>query len=248
MRRTDLLGELAALAVDLEPTLVPARVSEQLGALCTAARLAFGAAAVSVAMLDGEMLRYLGAAGSGADAIVGTELPVSRGIAGYVAVTGLALAVDRPAADPRFARDVAERTGYVPDALLVAPITAPDGDVSGVLTVLDRSPGDADALAMASAFAAQAWYVVRSAVSATSTARVLLEAIVDAAASSERDLGPALRRAWRRLPPPDAEIALVAQALVSLRGLPPQRRERATEVIAAVIELANTTSRARTFE
>ena len=248
MRRADLLGQLAAIAVDLEPALVPAPVTEQLGALCAAARLAFGAAAVSVAVLDGEVLRYLGSAGAGEEAIVGTELPVSRGIAGYVAVTGLALAVDRPSTDPRFARDVAERTGYVPDALLVAPITAPNGDVAGVLTVLDRSPGDADALSMASAFAAQAWYVIRSALSVTSTARVLLEAIVDAAASNDPDIGPALRRAWRRLPPPDAAIASVAHDLVLLRGLPPQRRERAAEVIAAVIDLANATSRARAFE
>ena len=194
MRRPDLIGQLAGLAVDLETTLVPAPVTEQLGALCAAARLAFGAAAVSVAALDGEVLRYLGAAGAGADAIVGTELPVSRGIAGYVAVTGSALAIDRPAADPRFARDVAERTGYVPDALLVAPITAPNGEVAGVLTVLDRSPGDADALAMASAFAAQAWFVIRSTVTVTSTARVLLETIVDAAAAREPDIGDALRQ------------------------------------------------------
>ena len=101
---------------------------------------------------------------------------------------------------------------------------------------------------MASAFAAQAWFVIRSTVTVTSTARVLLETIVDAAAAREPDIGDALRRAWRRLPAPDAEIAFVANALVALRGLTPQTRERAAEAIGAVIELANTTPRSRTFE
>jgi len=42
--------------------------------------------------------------------------------------------------DPRFARDVAERTGFVPNALMAAPLL--DGErVLGVLQVLDRPQG-----------------------------------------------------------------------------------------------------------
>ena len=51
----------------------------------------------------------------------------ARGLAGYVAVSGQALAIDEPASDPRFARDVAERTGYVPQTLLLVPDRRPDG-------------------------------------------------------------------------------------------------------------------------
>ena len=82
---------------------------------------------MSVAHVEHDHLRYVAAAGRGADAIVGTELPLGRGLAGYVAASGQALAIDEPASDPRFARDVAERTGYVPQTLLLVPVAGRDG-------------------------------------------------------------------------------------------------------------------------
>ena len=69
------------------------------------------------------------------------RLPSTRGIASYVARTGQALAVDTVTGVPRFARDVTQRTGYVPASVLAVPISAPDGDVAGVISVLDRTPG-----------------------------------------------------------------------------------------------------------
>ncbi|GAW49953.1 MULTISPECIES: S8 family serine peptidase [unclassified Nocardioides] len=104
------------------------------------------AAACSVAVVapDRETLRYVAADGEGAAEIVGVELPVGRGLAGWVATSGQAIAVREARADARFAADVAERTGYVPDAVLVAPFLAADGEVRGVLTLLDPGldPGD----------------------------------------------------------------------------------------------------------
>lgn len=118
----------------------------KLAELCRAAQEQFRAAACSVAELDGERLRYLAAAGAGADRIVGTELTTDRGIGGYVAQTGEALTIDRPEADARFARDVADRTGYLPDNLTVLPIFDDGGDVLGILTVLDARPERAEPL------------------------------------------------------------------------------------------------------
>ena len=122
MKRADLIDRLAGLAVDLDAVTAPPEPTAELTMLCESARLAFGAAAVSVSALADGVLTFLASSGAGADLVVGTEMPVSRGIAGYVAVTGQAMAVDRPTDDPRFARDVAERTGYVPDSLLVVPV------------------------------------------------------------------------------------------------------------------------------
>ncbi len=124
------------------------------------ARAAFGAAACSVAELDEDEggLVYRAASGSGADAIVGVRLPVTRGIAGWVAVSGQPLMVSDPATDRRFARDVAESTAFVPRNLLAAPIMGPEG-VLGVLSVLDRDADRADAgrdLHLAASFAARA--------------------------------------------------------------------------------------------
>jgi GAF domain-containing protein len=130
-------------------------VSELLEALCDTARVSFGAESVSIAQVVevGGNLVYVSASGRGAEAVVGMLLPFGRGLAGYAVAAGEALAVDDVVQDPRFARDVAERIGYVPNSVLVAPIRNGD-DVIGVLSVLDRSqPAGAAALDLAGRFA-----------------------------------------------------------------------------------------------
>jgi subtilisin len=139
MLHTELVGRLAELLADPR-----ARATDADGALaevCRQARAGLGAAAVSVAVLDDDRLVYRAAAGEGADSIVGRSLPIERGLAGYVAVSGQSLSVERPGDDPRFARDIAESTGFVPNSLLVVPIVV-DGVVLGVLSVLDRAVAD----------------------------------------------------------------------------------------------------------
>lgn len=102
-------------------------------------RALFGAAACSVALVDeeGEHLVYTAASGEGSESIVGVVLPVGRGIAGWSAMAGQAISVADVQADPRFARDVAEATRYVPSSLMAAPLFHPDGEILGVLSVLD---------------------------------------------------------------------------------------------------------------
>ena len=106
--------------------------------LCTSAtRGLFGAAAASCALLEEDgHLRYVAADGKGAAEIVGVRMPVGRGIAGWAVTSEQPLAVREVASDPRFARDVAESTRYVPQAILAAPVVA-EGEVIGVLQVLD---------------------------------------------------------------------------------------------------------------
>ncbi|MGA9279579.1 hypothetical protein [Ilumatobacter sp.] len=107
-------------------------------ALCALARVSLGAAAVSIATVHDEGLRYVAADGAGADEIVGTILPPGAGIGGFVAATGQSLSVRDPVSDPRFARDVGERTGYVPNAIQCVAVHDVDGDVAAVLSILDR--------------------------------------------------------------------------------------------------------------
>jgi signal transduction protein with GAF and PtsI domain len=106
-----------------------------------AVRGLFAAAACSVAVVDddGETLTFVAAAGAGADAIVGVSIPVSRGIAGWAAMSGQPIAVRDVQSDARFARDVAESTEYVPSSILAAPLMSSDGEVVGVTSVLDPS-------------------------------------------------------------------------------------------------------------
>ena len=104
-----------------------------------AVRRAFGAAACSIALLDEDAgeLTFVAAAGAGADAIVGDSFPTDAGISGWVLTSQQPLSVDEVEADPRFAADVASRSGYVPRTIMAAPLLHGEGAL-GVLAVLDR--------------------------------------------------------------------------------------------------------------
>jgi len=102
-------------------------------------RALFAGAACSCALVDdgGDRLTFVASDGAGADRIVGVELPVGRGIAGWAALSGQPIAVRDVRSDPRFARDVAESTDFVPTSILAAPMFDAEGEVVGVVSVLD---------------------------------------------------------------------------------------------------------------
>jgi GAF domain-containing protein len=121
-----------------------------LRALTEIGRELFGAAACSLALLepDDEHLVFRAASGAGADDVVGLRLPINRGIAGWVVSSGQSITVQDVRRDPRFARDIAESTGYVPRSITATPIVGV-ADVLGVIEVLDGSPdGDPTLLAL----------------------------------------------------------------------------------------------------
>ena len=211
-------------------------------ALCHTARLALDTGSVSIARLDGDTLVYEAAEGRGAEGIIGTRLPIVRGIAGYVARTGQALIIEQVARDPRFARDVAERVGYVPDSILATPIVDDRGDVIGVLSVLDRGRQGSDTLAVASAFADQAALVLPHIDLAIRLAPILLAAVADAVARTDEDLAGALRRQAARLPDDTLELSTL---LAELRSLSPDARLAAVRVLGEFVKFAGTVRRRR---
>jgi GAF domain-containing protein len=103
------------------------------------ARAIFDAKASSIFILDEEAdeLVFEAVAGEGSDTLVGTRIPSSTGIAGWALVTRQSLVLEDVQNDPRFAREVAEKTGYVPHALMAVPLLH-DERALGVLQVLDR--------------------------------------------------------------------------------------------------------------
>jgi GAF domain-containing protein len=103
------------------------------------ARAIFGARASSVFLHDTETdeLVFEAVAGEGSDELVGRRIPSSTGIAGWVLVTRQPLVLEDVSKDPRFARDAAESTGYVPKALMSVPLLHEERAL-GVLQVLDR--------------------------------------------------------------------------------------------------------------
>jgi GAF domain-containing protein len=76
--------------------------------------------------------------GSTAATVKDLVVPLGHGIAGLVAVSGQALAIANAQEDPRHARDIAERSGYLPTTILAVPVVSRDGTPAGVLELLDR--------------------------------------------------------------------------------------------------------------
>ena len=110
-----------------------------LGAIVEVARSIFGAKASSILLLDTEAdeLVFEAVVGEGEDTLIGTRFPAQTGIAGWVLATRTPLVIEDVQNDPRFARDVAEDTGYVPKGMMAAPLLHAE-DALGVLYVLDR--------------------------------------------------------------------------------------------------------------
>ncbi|GGL05265.1 hypothetical protein Sme01_63900 [Sphaerisporangium melleum] len=112
------------------------------------ARHVFGAAASSVFLIDedtGELV-FEAVAGEGGAHLPGTRFPAGTGIAGWVATSGEPMYVDDLAGSTVFARAAAASTGYVPSALMAAPLVR-DADCIGVLEVLDPTEASRGELA-----------------------------------------------------------------------------------------------------
>jgi GAF domain-containing protein len=103
------------------------------------ARAIFKAQASSIFLLDEDTdeLVFEAVSGEGSERLLGTRFPSSKGVAGWVLVTRQSLVLEDVTGDPRFARDFAEQTGYVPKGLMAVPLLHGERTL-GVLEVLDR--------------------------------------------------------------------------------------------------------------
>jgi GAF domain-containing protein len=187
------------------------------------ARAIFLARAASIALLDDAeaSLRFEAVAGEGAQQLVGVAFPSGEGIAGVVAQTGEPAIIDDLSSDPRFARARAEQTGYVPDAMMVAPLLR-DERTLGTLSVLDRGQTGRSSLQELQ----------------------LLVAFADQAALAV-DLGQAAVRARAVLEGGEDDLAAVSRLVSAVSGLDAERRAVATGLISALGELLERSSSSR---
>jgi GAF domain-containing protein len=238
MSPDELLRELGALATSLGPAVRPAGTDELLRSLTETARRLFGAAACSLALLseDESELVYTVAAGQGADDVTGMRIPASRGIAGWVVQSGQPIAISDVSSDPRFAKEQAEQTGYIPQAILAVPVETPTR-LLGVISLLDRDPrrpGAEHDMALLSLFADQAALALASVERFSAMGRILLNAMADAAAG--QDLADTLRRAATVLPPADADLAELAATFAALARRGAAERRLALAVMRDVAD------------
>jgi GAF domain-containing protein len=192
-----------------------ATCSALLEATAESARRAFGAAACSIALFDEgtDELVFAAVAGEGAGTIVGDRFPADTGIAGWVLTSQQPLAVDEVGSDPRFAADVAERTGYVPKTVMAAPLLR-GGRGLGVLSLLDRARGTLSELAAMDLIAACAGQ-----------------------ASIAAEVVEGIRRARGEGLGEDAGLAAVARLAAVVEGLQGRRREDSLALLNALERL-----------
>jgi len=131
---SDLRAAVAAGALGSEES-----YRELLQSVVEVARAIFGARASSVFLHDEETdeLVFEAVAGEGAGELVGKRFPSSTGVAGWVLVTRQPLVIEELEQDPRFAREAAESTGFIPKGLMAVPLLHEERAL-GVLEVLDR--------------------------------------------------------------------------------------------------------------
>lgn len=227
------LARLARLAQNLGPSLLSEPTQRALDGLARATRLAFAAAAASVALLDeaANELVYVASSDRSGTGVTGLRVAPTTGLAGWVVATGQPVSVDEATADPRFARDVAERTGYVPDALLVVPIRGRRG-VIGVLSILDRDterPGADEDLVLSGLLADQVAVSVEADLHVAAMIRLILTALADQ--SDDEDTAAALRRHAEQLEAPDDVLARLAATFADLQDRSPALADIAVEIL-----------------
>jgi GAF domain-containing protein len=115
------------------------RFRELLRSVVEVARAIFRARASSVLLLDesSNELVFEAVVGEGEETLLGRRFPAGTGVAGWVLATRTPLVIEDVSRDPRFAKDVAEDTGYVPEGLMAVPLLHEERAL-GVLEVLDR--------------------------------------------------------------------------------------------------------------
>lgn len=184
-----------------------------LASIVEVARAIFRAEASSIALLDEDAGDFVFAAvaGQGQGTLEGIRFRAGTGLAGSVAQSGEPLIVDDLSRDPRFARNVAEDTGYVPNAMMIAPLLRGE-DVLGTLSVLDRGEtgrNSLEELGLLCAFADQAALAVALGIAAERAA------VLDG----------------------EGELAAVARIVERLEGADEQRREAGLALLAALERL-----------
>ncbi|MFL5964206.1 MAG: GAF domain-containing protein [Gaiellaceae bacterium] len=202
----------AAVALGVLPS--EERFAELLRSIVEVARSIFHARGSSIFLYDEDTDELVFAAVANPDeqSLLGMRIPSSTGIAGWVLSSRTPLVIDDLQNDPRFARDVAEKTGYVPQGLMAVPLLHEER-VLGVLQVLDRPSNSRFSLAemeLLGLFATQA-AVALDLLASARRARAALDGKGDIAAvarvaaaldrleEDKRDAGLALLRELERV-------------------------------------------------
>lgn len=252
---TPLAGDLAQLirVIELSSKAILSRSNDELlqSIVSTAAHI-FGAAAAAILLVDeseGTLVFRVETGNKNTD-LIGTHIPLDKGIAGYVAMTGQAIAVSNVEQDHRFNVEFAKSTGYVPDNMLAAPLLLGD-QVIGVLEVLDKLKGASFGLQdmeLMGLFAHQASLAIRQAQQLDKIGDALQRGLHRLAAGEGLPDASALITALEeanRNSPETEDLLSLAGLFNELSRLGAAERRAALKILAALAELSQSRAKSR---
>ncbi len=209
----------------------------------------FDAEAASIALFeqDPDRLEFRVAAGEKGAGAIGLSVPPTQGIVGFVYSTGQALALSDVGNDPRFNRDAAEQTGYVPRSIAAAPLLDED-NVVGVLQVLDKHSSATFSLRdmeLLGVFAGQATVAIAAAKVQRDTGRLIGAVLRElAAGASEEEIDAAVSAATVGLDADDeSPFWRLVDQVARLRGLSDRELALVVDMLEVVADHAGRSQR-----
>lgn len=219
-----------------------------LRSIVEAAARIFQAAAASILLVDeaeGVLVFKVATGASGHD-LTGMRFPLDQGIAGYVAMTGQPIATSNVEQDPRFHRDFAVSTGYVPRSILAMPLISGERTL-GVMEVLDKidapSFGMQD-MELLGLFASQAALAIEMSQGMERMGEALLSGLLELAQSSGVSVSEELETLLQSTSDPSKrnDMLEMAATLNQFNRLGEKERSIALKVLAAFAEYVETKS------
>jgi GAF domain-containing protein len=131
------LREMLQLSDIVSTTVGEASLRSMLEGLLAAACNQFGAEASSILTVDHATNELVFVAAHGGADVVGLRIPAHRGIAGWALMTGEPIISGDVRRDPHWAKDFAEKVGYIPRCILAVPLLIGE-DALGVMELLDK--------------------------------------------------------------------------------------------------------------
>jgi len=229
----DHFSQLAKAAANLGPAIEPPSYRELLDWIVETVRDVTGAVATSIASFDPrrEILTFVAASGAAGDQVVGMEMDAGKGIAGWALSSGQSISISDAPSDPRFARDIAEATGYTPSTVFAIPLET-DAGAMGVMEILDAPEGREraqDESRLVATLARQAAVAIETTRLFRDLGRVMFRAAAKAA--DDGDLQEALEQIAEKTRGPARELAELLDLFAEIGSLGPKERQAATELL-----------------
>jgi GAF domain-containing protein len=236
-----ILRELLELSEIVGATVGETPYRQLLNGIAEAARRLFDAGAASILLLDQETNELVFEAGTGSGEVVGRRIPAHQGIAGWTAMSGEPIAVGDVRQDPRWAKDFAQSTGYVPSSILSVPMFSGE-DVVGVLQVLDKASAASfglDDMELLGLFAGPAAIAVEQARMVQNIGRILVRELGQLAEQrGEGDIAAAAQSVLSDSAGASDQTLELARLVHSLARQGERHRQLALEILASVVRLA----------